>query len=334
MENDMNITLYEMSKNDRELARHLAPEEELAKLALAKHKGLLAIDQDAMVPAGIMICSFARANRLDIEWLFVHEDFRNNEIATELLIAAYDMAMATRIPYVGVRMAGELAAEENVAYAEGFFASHGFFGGTYTEGDWVISAEELRASVLSGGKYRQKNVHPVSLASRAELRTFLQKHWKALAQSPLYDYESALADMDADLSMVYVDGDGQIDGVLLVQRVDHLVYPLAIHMCHVSEKVFLGLAAGVLEAAKQIRGDLTYHIVYSKRAATLLMKIFKKMVATPAYQMIAPADHYELEKEAMANGMSENIRYRDLMKQEMPDQYTFEGMIVNGKQYY
>ena len=37
----MNITLHMMDKNDIELARHLAPREELVKLTLAKHRGLL-----------------------------------------------------------------------------------------------------------------------------------------------------------------------------------------------------------------------------------------------------------------------------------------------------
>ena len=45
----MNITLHMMDKNDIELARHLAPREELVKLTLAKHRGLLAIDTDDMV---------------------------------------------------------------------------------------------------------------------------------------------------------------------------------------------------------------------------------------------------------------------------------------------
>ena len=329
----MNITLHMMDKNDIELVRHRAPREELVKRTRAKHRGLLAIDTDDMVPAGIMICSYVRADHLDIEWLFVHENYRNNEIGEELLIAAYDMAMKAKIPYVGVRMAGELAADENVERAADYFVARGFYRGTYVEGDWIMSAAKLNDSPLASGKYRLKNVFPISKASRADLRVFLQKNWKKLKQSPLYTYESAMQDMDQDLSMVCVNGDGEIEDILLVQRAGDIVYPLAIHMSHVSQKIFRGLATGLTDAAKSLSDDLIYHIVYSKRAASLMVKIFNSYVAVPTYLMLAPADFYEHEKEDMESGGVGPYDYMNSFHLQISGKYDFAGYEFHGVRY-
>lgn len=62
----MNIRYYEMNGKDTELAVHLAPQEELDKLSLAKHGAVLATDEDKDLAVGILIYSYARAQRLDI----------------------------------------------------------------------------------------------------------------------------------------------------------------------------------------------------------------------------------------------------------------------------
>lgn len=295
----MNIKYFEMSEKDKELAVHLAPQEQLDRLSLAKHGGFLAVDEEKHLPVGILIYSYARAERLDIEWLYVQEEYRYHEIGGELLIATYDLAMNAELSLVGVRLTGELAAKANIDVARDYLGARGFDGGMYVEGDWIIQKKELKGFAAAGEKYRSASVFPVSRISRVQLKAFLKKHWNVLKQSPLYTYESALSDMDTQLSVAYMTPEGEIDAVLLVQRVGDIVYPITFYMCHPKDAVFLAMAVAAIDEIRKIPGDDVCHIVYSKRAVTLLTKIFRTHTAEPTYELLASADFYEKEKRVM-----------------------------------
>ena len=329
--NHMNIRYYEMNEKDTELAVHLAPQEELDKLSLAKHGAVLATDEDKDLAVGILIYSYARAQRLDIEWLYVQEEYRFQEIGGELLIAAYDLAMKVGLPYVGVRMTGELATDENADVVNNYFRPRGFSAGMYVEGDWIIKKEELRGIASAGEKYRSANVFPVSRISRTMLKTFLRDHWNALEQSPLYTQDSALTDMDQQLSVAYMTPEGEIDALLLVQRAGNVVYPITFYMCHPKDAVFLAMTVAVVDEIRKIPGDVVSHIVYSERAVTLLTKIFKSHTAVPTYQLLADADWYEREKETMAKY---DYFYPDPLHVAAPAAYDYAGYETYGDQRY
>ena len=111
----MKIQYYQVGKNDTQLLAHLAPPEQLDKLSLAKHIGIYAVDADEVAAVALMICSYARDKRLDIEWLYVDEAYRYQEIGGTLLNEAYQMAGKLELPYVGVRLTGELATDANAS---------------------------------------------------------------------------------------------------------------------------------------------------------------------------------------------------------------------------
>ena len=327
----MNISYFEMSEKDKELAVHLAPQEELDKLSLAKHGAILAVDNEKQCAVGIMIYSYARAERLDIEWLYVYETYRCQEIGGELLIAAYDLAMNAGLPYVGARLTGELATDENADVADNYLQPRGFRAGMYVEGDWIIKKEELSGLASVGDKYRSANVFPVSRISSTMLKAFLRDHWNTLKQSPLYTHESALTDMDTELSVAYMTPEGEIDAILLVQKVGDVIYPLTFYMCHPRDAVFLAMAVAVIDEIRKIPGDVVSHIVYSKRAAELLVKIFKNHTAVPTYQLLADADWYERDKEMMEKY---DYFYPDPTHVAAPTAYNYVGCETYGDQRY
>lgn len=327
----MNISYFEMSEKDKELAVHLAPQEELDKLSLAKHGGVLAVDEEKQLAVGIMIYSYARAERLDIEWLYVYETYRCQEIGGELLIAAYDLARNAGLPYVGARLAGRLATDANADVADEYLRPRGFSTGMYVEGDWIIQKEELKGFAAAGEKYRSASVFPVSKISSVMLKTFLRDHWNTLKQSPLYTYESALADMDTQLSVAYMTPEGEIDALLLVQKVGDVIYPLTFFMCHPKDAVFMAMAVAVIDEIRKIPGDVVSHIVYSERAVTLLTKIFKSHTAVPTYQLLADADWYERDKAMMEKY---DYFYPDPIHVAAPTEYTYVGCETYGDQRY
>ena len=320
-----------MDKDDVELALHLAPQEELDKLSLAKHGGVLAVDEEQQRAAGLMIYSFARAERLDIEWLYVYGEYRNQEIGGGLLIAAYDLAMSAGLPYVGVRMTGELATEENADMADGYFRPRGFSAGMYVEGDWIIKKEELSGLADVGKKYRDISVFPVSSISSVSLKKFLSKHWEMLGQSPLYSYESALSDIDPQLSVACVTPAGEIDAVLLVQKAGDVVYPVTLYMCHPKNSVFFAMAAALIGKIIKMPGDVACHIVYSQSAVKLLAKLFKTHTAVPTYQLLADADWYERDKQKMEKY---GYFYPDPLHVAAPTEYEYVRTETYGDQMY
>lgn len=327
----MDIRYYEMNEKDTELAAHLAPQEELDKLSLAKHGGILAVDEEEQLAVGILIYSYARAERLDIEWLYVYEDYRFHEIGGELLIAAYDLAVNAGLPFVSVRMAGELATDENADVADEYFRPRGFSTGMYVEGDWIVRKEQLKGMVSAFEKYRSASVFPVAKLSSTKLKTFLKDHWEALQQSPMYTYESAIEDLDQQLSVAYLTPENEIDAILLVQRVGDVIYPITFYMSHPKDAVFMGMAVQVAEEICRLSGEPVSHIVYSKRAATLMSKIFKNHFAVPTYQLLANSDFYQKEKMLMEKLA---FYFKDPIYVDAPTAYTYVGYETYGDQLY
>ena len=327
----MDIRYYEMSDKDKELAVHLAPQEQLDRLSLAKHGGFLAVDEEKEQAVGVLIYSYARAERLDIEWLYVQEEYRYHEIGGELLIAIYDLAMNVGVSSVGMRMTGELATKENIDVATGYLEPRGFVSGMYVEGDWSIKKEELKGFATAGGKYRSASVFPVSRISSVKLKAFLKDHWNILKQSPLYTYQSALADMDTQLSVAYMTPEGEIDALMLVQRVGDIVYPITFYMCHPKDAVFLAMAVAVIDEIRKMPGDAVCHVVYSRRAVALLLKIFRTHTAQRTYQFLAPADYYEQDKKRMEEA---DFPYTDSLYADIPDEFSLIGYETYGDRIY
>lgn len=328
----MKIRYYEAGKSDVKLLTQLAPEEQLAKLSLAKYNGIYAVDVDAVAVAGLMICSRAREGRLDIEWLYVEEAYRNNEIGGMLLIMAYKLARQLELPYVGVWMAGQLAAEANVKAAKGYLFDRGFLFDGYTEGDWVITSKDLKKSVLATDKYSSHQVLSMDKSSNVDLRQFLKAGRATLEKEPLYTAESAMADADPRLSMVYYTENGQIDGVLLIQRVGDYIFPLAIHMRHVSNEIFLGLASGAVHAILALPGETVSRVVYSGRAATLLTMIFQKITAESTYLLQADASYSDWEDHPVDEEPTE--AENPLAPMDFPKEYEFVRAETFGDQLY
>ena len=153
-----------------------------------------------------------------------------------------------------------------------------------------------------------------------------------LEHAPMYTAEHALADADPHLSMVYCGEDGQIEAVLLLQKAENLIVPLAMHMRNVSNEVFLGLAAGAVYAIRRLPEETTSRIVYSERSSTLMAMIFKNLSAEPTYLFLADAsydgwadDPEEAEPIAFAN---------PLAPMTFPEAYEFKGYETYGDQLY
>ena len=328
----MKIQYYQAGKNDIQLLAHLAPPEQLDKLSLAKHIGIYAVDADEVAAVALMICSYARDKRLDIEWLYVDEAYRYQEIGGTLLNEAYQMAGKLELPYVGVWLTGKLATDANASVAGTYLNERGFLSGMYVEGDWVISSQELKKSVLGSDKYKNARVFSLDKVSSADLRQFLKENRAVLEHAPMYTAEHALADADPHLSMVYCGEDGQIEAVLLLQKAENLIVPLAMHMRNVSNEVFLGLAAGAVYAIRRLPEETTSRIVYSERSSTLMAMIFKNLSAEPTYLFLADAsydgwadDPEEAEPIAFAN---------PLAPMTFPEAYEFKGYETYGDQLY
>ena len=328
----MKIQYYQAGKNDIPLLAHLAPPEQMDKLSLAKHIGIYAVDSDEVAAVALMICSYARDKRLDIEWLYVDEAYRYQEIGGTLLNEAYQMAKRLELPGVGVRLTGELATDANAAAAGAYLGERGFLAGMYVEGDWIVTSQDLKKSALVTDQYKQTRVFSLDKVSSAGLRQFLKENKTVLEHAPMYTAEHALADADPHLSMVYCGEDGQIEAVLLLQKAGNMIVPLAMHMRTVSNEVFLGLAAGAVHAIRRLPDEITSRIVYSDRSSTLMTMIFKKLSAEPTYLFLADAsydgwvdDPAEAEPIVFAN---------PLAPMTFPEEYELKGYETYGDQIY
>ena len=328
----MKIQYYKTGKDDIKLLTALAPAEQLAKLSLAKYFGVYAVDVDEMTVVGLMICSYAREGRLDIEWLYVEEAYRNNEIGGIMLIMAYKLARHLGLPFVGVWMTGELAADAHAEAAREYFGERGFVAARYAEGDWVISSKDLRHSVLATDRYHSPQVLSMDKASNVQLKQFLRSGKASMEKNPLYTSETALADADPELSMVYYTENGQIDAVLLIQRVGGYIFPLAIHMRHITNEIFLGLASGAVQAILALPGNPVSRIVYSERAATLLAMIFQKLTAEPAYLLQAESSYDDWEDEPVDPDPAEVAD--PIAEMDFPREYAYAGYTAFEGQVY
>lgn len=328
----MKIQYYKTEKKDTQLLTHLAPPEQLDKLSLAKHIGIYAVDSDEVAAAALMICSYAREGRLDIEWLYVDEAYRNNEIGGVLLIMAYKLARQLELPQVGVWMTGELATDAHAEAAREYFGERGFWNGWYTAGDWVIRSKDLKNSVLGTGKYHTSQVLSLNKVSNVQLKQFLKASRPAMEKEPLYTEETALADADPQLSMVYYTENGQIDAVLLIQRVENHIFPLAIHMRHVTNEIFLGLTSGAVQAILALPGEPVSRIVYSERAAILMSMIFKKLSAEPTYLLLAESSYDDWVDDP--NDAPPIEAENPIAEMDFPKEYIYVGSELYEEQLY
>ena len=309
----MAITLLKLEAKDMVLAEHLAPEGMLCRLALPHCSGVIAVDEEAKVPVGLVIYSYSRANRLDIEWLFVYETYRGKGIGSDLLEMMFTVANKAKIPFVGLLLEGAFASEENINAMRGFANAWGFSFGADAKGDWVITMEQYDAAMADKNKSNTENIKQAGQIDEKLIRNYLNQNYDKLASSPLYDYKEVLEKYDRTLSVVYYRN-GEILGVFLVQMLVRELFVLAFDAKE--PKGCILLMEGMRANIQKLRVHMSVRAVYSTRAAKVLSELFPTLGAQPAYLWISDADYIE-------NEAKEDFTDFDIFAKQAPDNYRW-----------
>jgi GNAT superfamily N-acetyltransferase len=168
----MGMVLFRTDDENIKAAEHLAPSAELDKLSIPGYIGIMAADDEKRVPAGLAICQMIGLERLDVIWLFVHEDFRNRGIAQQLIMAACDTAISLGYSNIGFRLEARDITDEEYSDLNSFLVANGFSIGFEIEGSLMAGVSDFEIdldNVRGLGK-----VSPVDETPPEELESFVR----------------------------------------------------------------------------------------------------------------------------------------------------------------
>ena len=167
----MGVYFLRTDSENIKAAEHLAPSRELDRLSLPGYVGIMAVDEEKRLPVGLGICQMVGIDRLDIVWLFVHENFRFKGIGEQLIMASCDVAAGLGYENIGFRLEDRDITAEDIRDLNGYLVSCGFSLGFEIEGSLVADANEARL-------YMDKiegcgEVAPVSETAPEEIEKFV-----------------------------------------------------------------------------------------------------------------------------------------------------------------
>lgn len=277
-------------------AEHLAPSPELDRLSLPGFVGIMAVDDERRLPVGLCICQMVGIDRLDIVWLFVHEDFRNRGIGEQLIMAACDVAAERGYEDIGFRLEDRDLTDEDIRDLNGFLVSCGFGLGFEIEGSLMadVTGSDLYMDNIEG----YGDVVSVYETDLEEMEEFVKD------LSPIFDYDNFSENSYApELSFSYKK-EGELEGMLLGRAMGEVIYIIFLEPSN-NEDVAGLLLKALIKKAKGL-GIKTISAVRTESNKEVLDKLFGTTAFLPAYLWLARSDMYN---EAEAEGEDEDPIY-------------------------
>ena len=295
-------TLIPLDRKDVLLAAHMAPPNILAKLQFPYCYGLISVDMKTHLPCALLIYSAARGDHLDIEWLYVYEDYRGEGLGEELMDAAFQLGKSSGLSYVCVRLEGELNTKKNADLVRDYLMNYGFDAGMPEKGDWELTFSDFEASPF----YRRVGDNPDAKTCAAfgerETRQYLKQNYEKLKDAPFYDFNKALAVYDPELSIVVVKN-GEVKGILLTTARDGILFPLLLEYGGDTD-VLNQLVWTLYYDADEYRikanlkqEDMRLRVLYSERASAFFKEWFPKLSAQPVTVFMASSSVTEEEED-------------------------------------
>ena len=182
-------------------------------------------DEEAELPAGLMICHF-KTDRLVIDWLWIAEQFRQQGIGDALLSAAVAIAEQRKLKYVSADMRMEFGQELICLGAEDYFGEHLFQKVQELPGEWMTSLQRLSMNPYL--KMKPKMTYDVELINsldQSKLRNVVAGFSKTPGVQMLYPVAGEESRLEQNVSCVIRDKD-TICGGLMIQAVGNTLYPV------------------------------------------------------------------------------------------------------------
>ncbi len=289
----MEVSFFPLGYEHIDLAVHLAPEDELLKLALPEYNAIMAVTGDEMAPVGILIYS-ERHDGLYVEWLDIYEGYRFNNIGSKLLTKIYELAMERNYPGIRIILSGEKNTEKNINAVKEYCEDRGFLRSYESDGDYEFRIDELLDSVLFKKNYDIDGVVSLSKISQRLIRELLEKLSRAKTISDEY-VKKILEYCDKEISMAHVDANGKVDGIFAVARLGDNVSPMLLRAN--SRNIALYLLYVTVATIKPTDAKrFICHVLFKDSSKAVLTKLFPGIQPQQAFVFEADTDYYENEK--------------------------------------
>ena len=222
-------------------------------------------DDEACDYLGCVLCSYIR-EKLVIEWLYVHPEFRGMGVGEFLLNEVYEVAKDRRADRMFAYFSDNAVCEKYFAGSREYFENFNFTEDEELGGEWNFSLYGLNNALQNIKKVRTSE--NIRILSFGDLEKNLRKKLFEILETVPSVYPVLERDrkLDKDISMVMLCND-EIAGYIICQSVcdefqetdetgrivksekDYTIFPLAADVNSDSKKYLLAKAA--LDAAKK-----------------------------------------------------------------------------------
>ncbi len=283
----MEFEYAQPEKGQEDYLRHLASQDILSRMGLDNINCVAAIanENGVRMPVGLMMGRWeAETNTAVLLWLYVEEDYREMEIAKNLLRMFFRAARNIRAKKICTKFYPEFAGESESLEMIAFLKKSGFKPEERENGPWMISGRAiLEEDFIIKSRIKAKRAKEITTPIKELSMVELGRCMVELAEGESYPRLFA----DTEVSCVVRDADGW-KGILVVCRYGNVYEPAIFHA--INRRVEMDILVGMANTLSAKIGSKDYFRVKDKpeRFAEWMDRIFpnlkrQKIIVAEAY---------------------------------------------------
>lgn len=236
-----------------------------------------------LYPAGIIIYS-VHDNRIVIEWLYIDESYRNQELAAELVDRVMKVAQQNNIPSVAVRISWQMMSEDEPVEIEGYFRTLGFDLYEDLDNEWIADKDCFDQQALYKSakeklnpKYNQISLMECDNKDFFDAINAIEKKGKLILS---YEPEKLRAVCVNEMSFI-ITMKGKPHGIFAVTRLNNSFFPIAIGADSPAAGIEV-LRRALIAVGENIDTSQLVHVIASH--------LFSKEIILRAFPEVTPAE--------------------------------------------